>query len=84
MPLLSQAFYLASGGMLPCLMPVYSYMFDRWYPDMIWHVWCTRMLLVVPCNVFVIFEHVPLLSQAFEPCFRRYAAMFDSYLFIYV
>ena len=31
---------LGSGGMLPCLMPVYLYMFDRWYPDMIWHVWC--------------------------------------------
>ena len=34
-------------------------MFDRWYPDMIWHVWCKRMLLVVRCNVFVMFEHVP-------------------------
>ena len=38
--LLSLAFDFASGGMLPCLMPVYSCMFDRWYPDMIWHVWC--------------------------------------------
>ena len=64
-PLLSQTFYFASGGMLPCLMPVSSYMFDRWYPDMIWHVWCTRIFLVVYCNVFVIFEHVPLLSQIF-------------------
>ena len=64
-PLLSQAFYFASGGMLPCLMPVYSYMCDRWHPDMIWHVWCKRMLLVVHCNVFVMFEHVPLLSQTF-------------------
>ena len=36
--LLSVAFDFASGGMLPCLMPVYWYMFDRWYPDMIWHV----------------------------------------------
>ena len=63
--LLSQAFYFASGGMLPCLMPVSSNMFDRWYPDMFWHVWCTRMLLVAHCNVFVMFEHVPLLSQAF-------------------
>ena len=34
-----QAFDLASGGMLPCLIPVYSYMFDRWNPDMIWHVY---------------------------------------------
>ena len=33
-------FDFSSGGMLPCLMLVYSYMFDRWYPDMIWHVWC--------------------------------------------
>ena len=39
--LLSLAFDFASGGMLPCLMPVYSYLFDRWYPDMIWHVWCS-------------------------------------------
>ena len=30
---------------------------------MIWHVWCK--VLVVHCNVFVMFEHVPLLSQAF-------------------
>ena len=34
------AFDFASGGMLPCLMPDYWYLFDRWYPDMIWHVWC--------------------------------------------
>ena len=34
------AFDFASGGMLPCLMPDYLYLFDRWYPDMIWHVWC--------------------------------------------
>ena len=40
----------------------YSYMFHRWYPDMIWHVWCTRMLLVVHCNAFVMFEHMLLLS----------------------
>ncbi len=33
---------------------------------MIWHVWCTRMLLVVHCNVFVMFTHMPLLSQAFD------------------
>ena len=87
MPLLPQAFYLASGGMLPFLMPVYSYMFDWWYPDMIWHVWCTRMLLVVHCNVFVIFEHVPLLSQAFDlasggmlPCLISiYSYMFDRW-----
>ena len=86
-PLLSQAFYFASGGMLPCLMPVYSYMFDRWYPDMIWHVWCKRMLLVVHCNVFVMFEHVPLLSQAFYlasggmlPCLMPvYLYMFDRW-----
>ena len=86
-PLLSQAFYFASGGLLPCLMPVYSYMFDRWYPDMIWHVWCKRMLLVVHCNVFVMFEHVPLLSQAFYlasggmlPCLMPvYLYMFDRW-----
>ena len=30
------------GGLLTCLMPcVYpTDMFDREYPDMIWHVWC--------------------------------------------
>ena len=36
--LLSLAFDFASGGILPCLMPVYWYMFARWCPDMIWHV----------------------------------------------
>ena len=34
----SQAFGLASGGLLPCLLALYSNMFDRWYPDMFWHV----------------------------------------------
>ena len=43
--LLSQALYFASGGMLPCLMPVYSYMFDRRYPDMIWHVYTDMFML---------------------------------------
>ena len=28
----------------------------RWYPDMFWHVWCTKMILVVHCNVFVMFD----------------------------
>ena len=28
----SQAFDLSSGGLLPCLKPVYSNMFDRWSP----------------------------------------------------
>ena len=36
--LLLLAFDFASGGILPCLMPVYWYMFARWCPDMIWHV----------------------------------------------
>ena len=27
-------------------------MFDKWYPDMFWHVWCKRMLLVVRCYAF--------------------------------
>ena len=36
---LQLAFDFPSGGLLPCLMPIYLYMFDRWYPDMIWHVW---------------------------------------------
>ena len=39
----AQAFDLASGNLLACLIPVYSYMFDRWYPDMFWHVWCPTM-----------------------------------------
>ena len=34
----SQAFDLASGGLLPCLLALYTNMFDRWYPDMFWHV----------------------------------------------
>ena len=74
-----------SGGLLTCLIPVYSCMFDRWYPDKFWHVWCTRMLLVVYCNVLVMFEHLPLLSQAFDlasgamlPCLIPvYSYMFD-------
>ena len=37
--LLLQTFDLASGGPLTCLSSVSSYMFDRSYPDMIWHVW---------------------------------------------
>ena len=45
----SQAFDLASGGLLPVLIPVYSTMFDRWYPDMFWRVWCPTMLRVVLC-----------------------------------
>ena len=64
-PLLLQTFYFASRGILLCSMPVCSFMLDRWYPYMIWHVWCTRMFLVVHCNVFVMFEHAPLLSEAF-------------------
>ena len=74
-------------SILTCLIPVYSYMFDRWYPDMFWHVWCTRMLLVVRCNVFAMFEQVPLLSQAFDlasgamlPCLIPvYSYMFDRW-----
>ena len=32
----SQAFDLASDFLLPCLLALYSNMFDRWYPDMFW------------------------------------------------
>ena len=61
--------------------------FDRWYPDMIWHCWCTRKLLVVHCNAFVMFEHVPLLTLAFDfasggmlPCLMPvYSYMFDRW-----
>ena len=70
LPLLSQAFDLASGAMLPCLIPVYSYMFDRWNPDMIWHVYvlpgdsltCFGMLILacLCCRVWFLFIHIRL------------------------
>ena len=41
----------ASGGLLP-LNPVYSNMFDRWYPDMFWHVWCLTMVHCYVCVMF--------------------------------
>ena len=47
-----------SGGVLPCLIPVYSYMFDTWYPDMFWHVWCPTIFQVVHCHVFVMFAQI--------------------------
>ena len=28
------------GGLLLYLIFVYLYMFDTWYPDMFWHIWC--------------------------------------------
>ena len=41
--LLLQTFDLPSGGLLTCLLSFSSYMFDRSYPDMFWHVWaCAR------------------------------------------
>ena len=50
------AFDFASGGMLPCLMPVSLFIFDRWYPDMIWHVCCGMFWHVCFCQV--VYWHV--------------------------
>ena len=57
-PLLSQAFDLASGGMLPYLIPVYSYIFDRWNPDMIWHIY----VLPGACIRNTLFIHAGLIN----------------------
>ena len=87
----SRAFDLCSGGLLPCLNPVYSNMFDTWYPDMFWHVWCQRMLLVVHhcvcvmfaqtlltgcCYVFVLFATAMLKSMFRWHTARWYTDMF--------
>ena len=50
------AFDFPSGGLLPCLMPVSLYIFDRWYPDMIWHVCCGMFWHVCFCQV--VYWHV--------------------------
>ena len=45
---------LASGGLLTCLISVSSYIFDRSYPDMFWHVWACAVAAVFTyvCQVF--------------------------------
>ena len=67
----AQAFDLATGGLLPCLIPVDSNMFDRWYPDMIWHVWCPTMLQVVDCHVYALFTQT-LLPDDILTCFGMF------------
>ena len=52
----TMAFDFHSGGLLPCLMPVSLYIFDRWYPDMIWHVCCGMFWHVSVCQV--VYWHV--------------------------
>ena len=52
----TMAFDFHSGGLLPCLMPVSLYIFDRWYPDMIWHVCCGMFWHVSFCQV--VYWHV--------------------------
>ena len=67
-----------SGGLLTCLMPsVYANWYvDRWYPDMVGHVWCRECFIVIwACAVA---------ATSFWLSFRRSTAMFDAYLFIYV
>ena len=56
--LLSLAFDFASGGMLPCLMPVYLYMFDRWYPT--WF------------GMFGVLLAQTLLTGGLQTCFGRF------------
>ena len=66
------AFDFPSGGLLPCLMPVSLNMFDRWYPDMIWHVCCGMFGHVCFCQV--VYWHVlaRLFSDMFVSCFRKH------------